>query len=107
MQDVFETVEPAQANLQTHGHKIRELLLLAAMEVEAPASGVLRGVSAKPGDELPVGTVIGWIATAAEVFDPAAARKPAPADAASAPARQAEPNTSAAAPARTIEPAAT
>jgi pyruvate dehydrogenase E2 component (dihydrolipoamide acetyltransferase) len=78
----------------------------AAMEVEAPASGVLRGVSAKPGDELPVGTVIGWIATAAEVFDPAAARKPAPADAASAPARQAEPNTSAAAPARTIEPAA-
>lgn len=35
MQDIFETVEPAQANLQTHGHKIRELLLLASMEVEA------------------------------------------------------------------------
>lgn len=42
MQDVFETVEPAQANLQTFGHKIRELLLLAAMEVEASWSAVLK-----------------------------------------------------------------
>jgi pyruvate dehydrogenase E2 component (dihydrolipoamide acetyltransferase) len=78
----------------------------AAMEVDAPASGVLRGVSAKPGDELPVGTVIGWIAAADEAFDPAAARKSAPADAAPAPAPQAEASASAAAPARTAEPAA-
>ncbi len=42
MQDVFETVEPAQMNLQTYGHKIRELLLLAAMEVETSWAAVLR-----------------------------------------------------------------
>lgn len=42
MQDVFETVEPAEGNLQTYGHKIRELLLLAAMEVEASWTAVLR-----------------------------------------------------------------
>lgn len=42
MQDVFETVEPSQANLQTYGHKIRELLLLAAMEVEASWAAVLK-----------------------------------------------------------------
>ena len=33
----------------------------AAMEVEAPASGVLRGVAAQPGETHPVGVVIGWI----------------------------------------------
>lgn len=33
----------------------------AAMEIEATASGVLRGVAAKPGDQLPVGTVVGVI----------------------------------------------
>jgi hypothetical protein len=42
MQDVFETVEAAELNLQTYGHKIRELLLLAAMEVEASWTAVLR-----------------------------------------------------------------
>ena len=42
MQDIFETVEPGPANLQTYGHKIRELLLLAAMEVEASFSAVLK-----------------------------------------------------------------
>lgn len=42
MQDVFESVEPAQGNLKTYGHKIRELLLLAAMEVEASWTAVLR-----------------------------------------------------------------
>jgi hypothetical protein len=42
MQDVFETVEPAQANLESYGHKIRELLLLAAMEVEASWAAVLK-----------------------------------------------------------------
>jgi hypothetical protein len=42
MQDIFETVEPGPANLQTYGHKIRELLLLAAMEVEASWGAVLR-----------------------------------------------------------------
>ncbi len=42
MQDIFETVEPGPLNLQAHGHKIRELLLLAAMEVEASWVAVLK-----------------------------------------------------------------
>jgi hypothetical protein len=42
MQDVFESVEPAQDNLQAYGHKIRELLLLASMEVEASWAAVLK-----------------------------------------------------------------
>jgi hypothetical protein len=42
MQDVFETVEPGELNLQTYGHKIRELLLLAAMEVEASWAAALK-----------------------------------------------------------------
>src|SRR5450631_4805411 len=40
----------------------------AAMEVDAPASGILRGTSAKPGDVLPVGGVIGWLYTEGEAF---------------------------------------
>ena len=40
----------------------------AAMEVEAPASGVLRAVAAKPGDELPVGTVVGVIVAPGEAY---------------------------------------
>jgi pyruvate dehydrogenase E2 component (dihydrolipoamide acetyltransferase) len=44
------------------------------MEIEAPASGILRGVAARPGDEVLVGAVIGWICGADEVFAP----KPAP-----------------------------
>jgi hypothetical protein len=42
MQDVFETIEPTQKNLEGYGHKIRELLLLAAMEVEASWAAVLK-----------------------------------------------------------------
>ena len=42
MQDFFETVDPAEGNMQAYSHKIRELLLLAAMEVEAPWTAVLR-----------------------------------------------------------------
>ena len=45
----------------------------AAMEVDAPAGGVLRRVSAKPGETLPVGAVIGWIFAEGEAVD-----KPAP-----------------------------
>jgi pimeloyl-ACP methyl ester carboxylesterase/biotin carboxyl carrier protein len=33
----------------------------AAMEVEAPATGSLHHVTAKPGDKVPVGAVVGWI----------------------------------------------
>ena len=38
----------------------------ATMEIESPASGVLRGVSAKAGEEYPIGRVIGWIYAAEE-----------------------------------------
>ncbi|GIK37735.1 MAG: dihydrolipoamide acetyltransferase component of pyruvate dehydrogenase complex [Chloroflexota bacterium] len=47
----------------------------AAVEVEAPASGVLAQVTAQPGDEIPVGQVIARILTAEE----AATETPSPA----------------------------
>ena len=48
----------------------------AAMEIEAPASGVLRGVSAKPGESLPVGTVIGVIVAPDEDYPAAGESAP-------------------------------
>jgi pyruvate dehydrogenase E2 component (dihydrolipoamide acetyltransferase) len=42
----------------------------AAVEVEAPASGVLAEVTAQPGDEIPVGQVIARILTAEEAAMP-------------------------------------
>ncbi len=59
----------------------------AAMEVEAPASGVLRGVAAEAGQTLPVGAVIGWIYAADEpvVAAEKAPQAPAPAPVAVAP----------------------
>jgi len=58
----------------------------AAMEIEAPASGILRGVAAKPGDELPVGAVVGWICGVDEVWTAATPSSPiaAPTSAATA-----------------------
>jgi pimeloyl-ACP methyl ester carboxylesterase len=46
----------------------------AAMEVDAPASGVLRYVAASEGDVLPVGACIGWIVAEDEDFTPPAAK---------------------------------
>jgi len=40
--DIFESVEPDRTNLRVFGHKIRELLLLSSMEVEASWAAVLR-----------------------------------------------------------------
>ncbi len=40
----------------------------AAMEIDAPASGVLRFVAAAEGDVLPVGACIGWIVADGEEF---------------------------------------
>ena len=51
----------------------------AAMEIESPASGVLRGVAARSGDELPVGSVVGWIYAPDEPEDAAPAQTGAPA----------------------------
>lgn len=33
----------------------------AVMEIEASAAGILSGVTAQPGDEVPVGQIIGWL----------------------------------------------
>ncbi len=58
----------------------------AAMEIDAPASGVLRGIRSADGQEIPVGAAVGWIVPdgeaweelpAADVASPAAAA-PAP-----------------------------
>jgi len=55
----------------------------AAMEVDAPASGVLKFIAASEGDVLPVGTRIGWIVAEGESFAPPAnARTVAPNEAA-------------------------
>jgi len=63
--------------LAAEGERVREgqpLLEIeadqAATEVEAPASGVLRGVRAKAGDRLPVGATVAWIVGEDEPFDP-------------------------------------
>jgi pyruvate dehydrogenase E2 component (dihydrolipoamide acetyltransferase) len=40
----------------------------AAMEIEAPANGILRGVTGHPGDTLPVGAVVGWIYAPTESY---------------------------------------
>jgi pimeloyl-ACP methyl ester carboxylesterase len=57
----------------------------AAMEIEAPASGVLRGVVATTGEELPVGSIVGWIYAPDEPYDLARAETGAPAIAETAP----------------------
>jgi pimeloyl-ACP methyl ester carboxylesterase len=46
----------------------------AAMEVDAPASGVLKFVAASEGDVLPVGACIGWIVAEGEDFAPPKAK---------------------------------
>ncbi len=62
----------------------------AAMEVDSPASGVLRHVAASAGDVLPVGACIGWIVAEGEDFVPPASHAPASALAAAAAASSAE-----------------
>jgi pyruvate dehydrogenase E2 component (dihydrolipoamide acetyltransferase) len=49
------------------------------VEVEAPASGILRDVTAGVGDVVPVGKTIAVIVAAGEVSTPAAGESPAPA----------------------------
>ncbi len=50
----------------------------AVVEVEAPADGVLAGISAQSGAEIPVGQTIAWIVAPGEK-PPAAGERPAPA----------------------------
>ena len=42
VRELFMAIEPVPENLSTFGHKIREVLLLACMEVETSWAGVLR-----------------------------------------------------------------
>lgn len=42
LEDLFEVIEPNDDNLLVYGHKIREILLLACMEVESSCSAVLK-----------------------------------------------------------------
>lgn len=42
LEDLFETIEPTTLNLSAYGHKIREILLLACMDVESSWSAVLK-----------------------------------------------------------------
>src|SRR6202012_1537183 len=50
----------------------------AAMEVDSPASGVLKFIAASEGDMLPVGACIGWIVAEDESFVPPVAKASAP-----------------------------
>ncbi len=59
----------------------------AAMEVDAPASGVLKFIAASEGDVLPVGACIGWIVAEGEDFVPPMSHAPASVAAAWAPLR--------------------
>ncbi len=63
--------------LAAEGERVREGQPLfeieagqAASEIEAPASGVLRGLRASAGDRLPVGATLAWIVGEDEPFDP-------------------------------------
>jgi pyruvate dehydrogenase E2 component (dihydrolipoamide acetyltransferase) len=60
------------------------------VELEAPADGVLGGVSAAEGDDVPVGQAVAWILAAGEVA-PAPAVSPAVGDGETAPAAPTEP----------------
>jgi pyruvate dehydrogenase E2 component (dihydrolipoamide acetyltransferase) len=53
----------------------------AAVEIEAPASGVLSNVTASPGDEVPVGTTIALILAPGERLEAAVVAKSEPLDA--------------------------
>ncbi len=93
----------AEGDTVTKGEPLMEVATdKTDVEIEAPASGVLRRVTAREGDEVPVGHVIALIAAADEVVAgvaPAAAMPVAPpAEAAPAPA--------AAGPAQPISPLA-
>lgn len=49
MQELFTTIEPSSTNNQAFGRRIREMLLLACMEVEAAWTGVLKEHNYKLG----------------------------------------------------------
>jgi pyruvate dehydrogenase E2 component (dihydrolipoamide acetyltransferase) len=52
------------------GEPLFEIETDPVTEIEAPASGVLRGLRAKPGDRLSAGATLAWIVAEDEPFDP-------------------------------------
>jgi hypothetical protein len=52
LEALFETVQPGTANIQAYGHKIRETLLLACMEVESSWAAVLNANAYPKGGRL-------------------------------------------------------
>jgi len=52
MAGIFENIEPSPRNLHVYGHKVRELLLLAAMEAEASWAAILKANGYPPKDRL-------------------------------------------------------
>ncbi len=65
----------------------------AAMEVDAPASGVLKFIAASEGEVLPVGACIGWIVAEGEDLVPPASHAPPAVAVASSAAPRADPKT--------------
>jgi len=71
--------------LKTNGQQVTEgetILVMEtdkiAIDVEAPGTGILNGISANQGDVLPIGTVIAYILEEGEELPAAAAAPPAP-----------------------------
>jgi pyruvate dehydrogenase E2 component (dihydrolipoamide acetyltransferase) len=58
----IEAWKVAEGEAVTEGQLIFEIgTSKAVMEVEAPASGIIRRISAKPGETVAVGTPVAWI----------------------------------------------
>ncbi len=77
--------------LKTEGQQVIEgetILVIEtdkiAIDVESPGTGILKGISAHPGDVIPVGTVIAYILAEGEELPEGAAQHAAPKEAASA-----------------------
>ena len=72
--------------IKTDGQKVTEgetILVIEtdkiAIDVEAPGTGILNGISAQPGETIPIGTVIAYILEEGEVLPESSGRPPAPA----------------------------
>jgi pyruvate dehydrogenase E2 component (dihydrolipoamide acetyltransferase) len=76
----------------------------AVVEVEAPGDGVLAGVTARVGDEIPVGQTIAWLVEPGEQPPAASETKSYSARATSAPARAAAAAAPAVSPTQNIAP---
>ena len=74
----------------------------AAMEIDAPASGILRGVRVAEGEEVKVGEAVGWIVAEGEAWQ----ERVAPAPIAEAPIAAAEMPAAAPAPVAPVAPSA-